>query len=122
MHGETVRGTGPPGCPCTVDGHGELMTVSERDPVPAERLRQPAGERRRDWPIETKWLHLDARAEQLASEPSLSSSRNDDDVVATGRLELGGEAGQHTLGTAPASWFDEGREPRPAQPRGLRRR
>ena len=78
------------------------MTVGERDPVPAQRLRQPARKRRRDWLIETKWLHLDARAAQLASEPSFSSSRNDDDVVATGRLELGGEAGQHTLGTARA--------------------
>ena len=87
--------------------------------MPPEHFSEPARERSRYRPIESKELHLHTGAAQLLRQPSLSPGWSNDHVVTTGGLKLRREAGQHTLRAPGAIGFDEVREPHPAQPHGV---
>ena len=112
VHRDDVRHAGTPGGPCTVEGHRELVTVREIDPVAPESRRERGGESGGQGAVELEVLDGDPGRGQLATEPALLTRGQERDARAPPGLQLSRQLRQHSLGAAGAVRFNEMRDAR----------
>src|SRR6266404_1777705 len=115
VHRHDVRHACLPCGPRAVHRHRELVTVSERDPIPTEHAGEPTGALERNRTIEPEVLDRDPTAGELLREPALTVGREYDEVVSARFLQLAGQVGDHALRAARTVALDQMCDPETTQ-------